>query len=385
MTRRAKILFSLVFFLFFARLGVLFPALYFYYKEIGFNLLQIGTLSAVGGIIVICFSQFWGYLSDVVFGRRPILVFGLACSSVLFICLYPLRNFYAVLVVISLMATLRAPLMGLTVGYVLATPGGPKSFGLIRGWGSVGFAVTALVFGSCVDRSPLGLALMFPVYTVLSLILLALVFFLPADERSAKAKEFNFGQVQRFFFADRRVLVFLAMIVVYYVGQTFPNHMASLILKERGAGLALVGFAFGIAALPEAPLFFVINRLVARVGLYRLFAFSMAVCVFRWLVIGFTDSVWPVVMVMPLASITFGMFYLCAVKYIDLKTPQELKSSGQTLLSMTLFGLAFFLSHQIGGVLAQTIGLRAVYPVAAACVVASAALLFVLHRVDPRP
>ena len=175
------------------------------------------------------------------------------------------------------------------------------------------------------------------------------------------------------------------MIFTYFISMSFPNHMTSLVLQDLGASRSLIGLAYMLAALPEVPLFILMERLMARFGLYRLIVVCIGVSIFRWLVTGYATSFWPIVLVMPTQSVTFGVFYLCTVKYMNYKTPLELKSSGQSVLAMTLFGISFVVSHQGGGLLADAIGLRNVYPIAALICAASGILLFMLYKKDPRP
>src|SRR5699024_9050738 len=123
-----------------------FLPLYLEYK--GLNGTEIGWVLAVGPLAAIFAQPFWGYMSDKYKTVKNILLIciaGLLVSSVIF---FQMNGLIAILIAGFVFYFFTSPIGGLgdSLGQRRADDLN-ISFGTIRTWGSIGFAISSLIVG----------------------------------------------------------------------------------------------------------------------------------------------------------------------------------------------------------------------------------------------
>lgn len=128
-----------------------FLPLYLSFKEL--NGTKIGWVLAVGPLASIISQPVWGYLSDkykTVKWMIVICIIGLLCSSLIF---FQMEHLQTILLVGAILYFFSSP-----VGALADSLGQRQaddlnvSFGTIRTWGSLGFAISALLIGELLER-----------------------------------------------------------------------------------------------------------------------------------------------------------------------------------------------------------------------------------------
>ena len=137
---------------FFAAVGVLLPYWSLYLKQQGFNGEQIGQLLAIGMITKLIAPTLWGWFGDYL-GRRMLIV-QLACfAGTLSFSGVPLAadSFWglaAVMFVYHFFWNATLPQFEATTLTHLSLLKRDHDYSRIRLWGSFGFIVTSVIFGS---------------------------------------------------------------------------------------------------------------------------------------------------------------------------------------------------------------------------------------------
>ncbi len=346
--------------LLYAAVGVVFPYYVLYFKSVGISYSQIGVLIAMRGVVVILFSQFWGYIADILIGKRAVLVIATIGSGAFFAGLYFGDVFWYFLILLFFQRMFFMSRSHVLNSLLFVQPGGRENFALIRAYGSLGFIVVNVLTGKI--AASLGLSVIFPLYLLVSLFILVQIAYLPKEDTEEKhSRTHGFWHVQSTLLKNPCILFLLLVVFFYRCAHAVATIYLSFMIKENGGNEAMVGIFFSYAAVLEIVVFFLLDRIIASVGEVRLIAVAIAAQAVRWLLTYYADSLNDFFIIQSLHCITFGVFYLSAASYINRKAPEKLKASAQTLLGMVYFGFSIIVSQVIGGKIADIKGLRDLY------------------------
>ena len=346
-------------------MGVLSPFYVLYFKSVGLDYAQIGILLATSGIVTLLFSQLWGYIADVLIGKRAVLTLTtIGCAS-FFLGLKYAYFFWHFLVLIFFLRFFATPRTHVINSLLFLQPGGKENFALIRSYGSLGFIVMNLFTGKL--SAALGLPVIFPLYVLVSLLFLISIWYLPEPHKpSRKSKTYRFWTVQKLLLKNPCILLLLIVIFFHQSAHSSATIYLSFVIKENGGNEAIIGLFYSYAAVLEIPLFFILDRIIAGIGEIKLLAIAIIAQILRWILTFFAHNLDEFFIIQTLHCITFGLFYLSAASYINRQSPPELRASAQTLLGMVYFGVATVFSLTVGGSIAEIKGLRMLYLFASA-------------------
>jgi len=146
------LLFSLFFLLFFGSLGVMMPFLSLQFKAVGYNGKQISLLSLLSALAVILTAPRYGLIFDRSKDKRLILLISIAVATVSLYLIPYLRAFGWMLLIyllnrIIVSSSITASENLFLSGSTDKNGDGQAAFGSLRMWGSLGFALTALLGG----------------------------------------------------------------------------------------------------------------------------------------------------------------------------------------------------------------------------------------------
>ena len=140
------------YFLYFGVLGIFLPYFNLYCYHLGFNGVQIGTLSALRSVTLVVFPLIWGALADRFHIRKPIYILcNFAGTSIWFFFLFTV-DFWPMLIITAFYGMFYAPIISFLEAVTMDVLGEEKkSYGRIRAWGSISFIVMVLVLGKIID------------------------------------------------------------------------------------------------------------------------------------------------------------------------------------------------------------------------------------------
>src|SRR5665647_1188 len=160
-----------------------------------------------------------------------------------------------------------------------------KSYASFRVWGSIGFAVSAFLFGILL-QSEKGHPQLIALLTIGTICFsLILSFFLKDSRTSLKKIEFS-GIYQIIF--SRKLLIFLLLILILSIAHRTNDAFLSLYLHELGASQALIGYSWTVSALSEIPIFFFLSRYGTRYKELPLLALASFAYVLRFVLMSLT-------------------------------------------------------------------------------------------------
>lgn len=180
---------------------------------------------------------------------------------------------------------------------------------------------------------------------------------------------------------NRRLVLFLAAVLVTWTSSTTINAFFSIHLVDLGAPQSLVGVAWAIGAAVEIPLMLGFGGLVRLAGINRLLLAGAALFALRAAAIVATRDPVIVTLSMVLHGGGFALFLVGGVMYVARHAPPGAAATAQGVLTAIVFGLAQIVGPGIGGFLAGALGLRVAFLLAGVgSVMALVGLAWALRR-----
>lgn len=317
--------------------------------EVGLTPLQISYVFSIGGLVMLLFQQAWGYAADVWFSKRTLLILTTVGSGLLFAVLGGIRDFSALISIYFFYTVLSTPVFQLQHALLFTHEGSHHRFGGIRAYGSLGFVVANMAAGIVADRFTGGRVwFVFPAYLATAIVAALIAARLP-ERRHVNPHRPTFVAVQTFFMRRPEVALFLLMVFFYQAAHTLSYALQGLLMAGLGADNRTIAMSYSLAAVLEIPVFFAANRLIRRFGEMRLMAAAAATQAVRWVLVWAADTPQQIVMISALHAITFGVFFACAVSYMNTHAGPYYKASAQTLLALVYFGMASLIGNLAGG------------------------------------
>ncbi len=387
--RKNILLFSLFFLLFFAGIGLIMPFLSLQFKAVGYNGVQISLLNMLSALAVILTAPQYGLIFDRSKDKRLILLISLTIATVTLFLIPYLRAFGAMLVIYTINRVIVSSSITASenLSYqVSADKNGEEKagFGSLRMWGSLGFALTALLGGmifqnfGLLRNSRIFLALMVATFVVL-LLMPESIF---RERRSTESGETALSTrgVIKLIAKDQYLL--LTVVALALTDPLFDGvrSFEPIFMEELGLPVSVIGLAATLSALLEMPMMLGADRLIERIGVQNLVIAILSFDLTRRLLVWIFPSGWVVFALNIMTAISFTLRLITTVHLINLRIPKQYTTTALTFVFNTLNGIMYILSNAISGVIYDAFGARQIYLVSATlCVIALGCALAARH------
>ncbi|CAG7625250.1 hypothetical protein PAESOLCIP111_02707 [Paenibacillus solanacearum] len=333
-------------FSFYATMSIIisyFP-LYFQYK--GFSTLQIGLLYSVGPMIGIVSNLFWGLTSDKYRTVKKIMILILIGQLIVAFLVFQTVTFWLLMVLMAIFFFFQSPMSSLNDSMtLLSISGTKKSYASFRVWGSIGFALGALVFGMVLKGFGTGLVPALSLTTIAVSLLLSLLL---TDARDPTYKKPDFAGLVPIV-TSKPFLAFLLTIFTAALATRMNDGFLALFLQRLGADQTIVGYSWMASALSEIPIFIFLSKHGHKYKELPLLAICSFVYALRFLLMSLVDNPLWVIAIQTMHSLSFGIFLFTAIRYIQRIVPDQFRASGQALYAVIWSGLAGLVSGTLGG------------------------------------
>lgn len=352
--------------------------LYLQFK--GLNGTEIGWVLAVGPLASIFSQPFWGYMSDkykTVKRMLLICIIGLLISSVLF---FQMSELLAILLMGAVFYFFTSPIGAL--GDSMAQRRADDlniSFGTIRTWGSIGFAISTLIVGAILWK----IGVQYMMWPYLFFGLLALIVAIRLTDVKVESDPIQLSDVKKLV-KNKPFILFLGMIMFLTITHRANDSFIGLYISNLGGSEFLVGLAWFVGVASEAVVFATAGYWFRKYHTLVFIIFAGAVYSLRWfLYASFDDPVY-IISLQFLHGITFGVFYLAAFEYITRLIPNLLQSTGHLLFYSVFFGISGIIGSLTGGALIDSYGSGTLYFLLGFCALAGTILLTIYHVMPNR-
>jgi len=367
------------YFLYFGVMGIFLPYFNLYCYHLDFSGLQIGTLSAIRSVALILFLLIWGALADRFQIRRPIYILCNFISTTIWVFFFYTTDFWAMLVITVFYGMFYAPIISFLEAFTMDILGTEKkSYGRIRGWGSMAFIMTVIVLGRIID-----------LYSIEIILILIFAGSLAQAFISAKIPDIRIKKQAPFtlkakVLLKRRVTVFLFCAFLMLVSHGTYYGFFSIHLENLGYDNTFIGIAWALASIAEILVMIKSDSIFRRFSLENVLVFSFMVAAVRWFALFFATSPAVILFLQVFHAVTYGTFHVASILYIDSLTPDETKTLGQAVNNAVTYGLGLMVGFFINGYLFEIMGLFALFMISSLIALAGGVLLKCSQMIDLR-
>lgn len=341
-----------------------FGFLVMYLKTKNFNEVQIGIIMSAISIASIVGQPFWGYFSDKRRGIKKILIASLLISSIsgLFI-----PQFYSSIVAVSAICiiisftenSMQSIIDSWSISSINKKPW--IDYGLTRGMGSLGYAITAVILGVLLDRFDYNLIFYF--HLVLQLGAVAFCFILedipttPEHESEPLKLKVLLKSIKE----SRMFICFLVSTILVFTGFRAAFTFYPLLLSQKGGGNSELGMALFIMCICEIPILLISKRLLLKFKDTTLILISMSFFVLRIALHIVVSSALGLVWIQAMQGLSYALFLPASIYYINRISPKGLNSTYITIATAGYMGIGSILGSMLGGVIIERMGIYTLY------------------------
>ncbi|SNS84251.1 MFS transporter, PPP family, 3-phenylpropionic acid transporter [Anaerovirgula multivorans] len=349
--------FSIFYVLLYFALGAIYPLLSQYLIEIGLNGTEIGLITATGAVVVLLAQPIWGILCDKTQKTKKILTYTIAIAAALGIVLSFFQQFYVLLFGFAVLYFFQGANGPIIDGIVLNhTAKSNFSFGDVRQWGSIGFALAVFVAGVLGEK--LGLKIIFYIYSLFYIVALFLIKPLPSEKSNTKVQLTN--GVKKLLKTPQYTLLLISVLFVFGP-MNGHNVYFALLFKYLGGGISGVGLAFLLFAGSEAPIMKIANKITNKIGIVNTLLGATIISVLRWFWYSTGPSYQQILWLFMLQGLSVGLLIVTGAQYASKNAPDELRMTAMTLYSSLGLGLGSIISKLLGGIILDQYNILAVY------------------------
>ncbi len=357
---------------FYAVIAVITPFLNVYFSELGLDGRQIGLLGMLPPLFQMFFTPFYSGLADRRGKRALMLAFSLAGAGVAYLLLGFTRSFFAILLVMALVAMFSAPSNSLSDALIARMASRHQvDFGRMRLGGSIGYAIFSVIAGFVWQRT--GYGWMFPAALALYLLvalIAQLLDELPAPQ-STETSALPWREV------GRHPVLRTLLIATFLMGGAMIMSLTfnGVYMRYLGGGDDIIGLQVGLGALAEIPFMFFTQRIMRRIGGLNTLLLGYAFFGLSFFGTSLATTPLALLLVTLVRGPGFAMFMVTTVVLLD-RYAGEWSATTQSMMNATAFGLAPLIASPLGGFIYDFLGPSRVFLVCSLMVVAAMLILY---------
>lgn len=330
--------FSLLMFVMFFSHALLFTQIIPYLTTVGYTAVERGYIIAAYAGFSMLGQIMFGYLSDrfgtikkfVMFLTVVILFSGLLTYS------FQSINYLYHFIMMSVVAGSTRVAANLFETWILELDSMHDDFSFLRSFGSLGWALASLVSGFMAVR--LGYQSLGIGAAMLSIIVL-FVAVSTEDVSKLSVDKLKVRDLRILFKNKQYVLLIVVFFFAYLIYTADGITITDYIFYLNGTSED-VGVKWFVQAISEIPVLFLGSYILSKFNIKNLFKISLVILMIRFILTGMSTSVWQVIAIASLQTLTFPIMLIAQKHLIFKEVPSELMSSGQMVAGSMSMGLA---------------------------------------------
>ena len=348
-----------------------------YLEEIGFSGSRIGIINGIYWSTMVFVVPVWGMMADR-FGTKRILLLVTVTAVLLISVMGFITSFVSLILFVLLLSLFFHPLGALTDSLAIyhVKNRNHLTYGKLRVWGSIGWGIAAISTGIMAAGR---LQIIFMISSACLVMMFLMLLFLKGEQSHNNRVQINLitikkvitqGKLGRFF-----LLIFLIGVIASPL-QLFIN----LYFTEIGGDSQVVGLNFAIQSISEIPFFFIAYWLIRRFGDIRVLIITMVFTAIRLLLYGIISDPGIAVLLAFTHGITFSLFLVVIVEFIQKRIAPNLRATGQSLMWAFYFGAGLAIGNILNGWLKDLTSMQDVMKLSAAGIAVVIIAIVVLLR-----
>lgn len=354
---------SLLEFVFWATFSSYYPFLVVYLVSKGIDNTTIGIIMSVNSFVLILSQPFWGYASDRLRSIKRVFLFCLITATILWLALPIFESVLLIGLMLAVLTFFESPLSPLLDSWVVQGIKEEKvnSYGNIRMWGSLGFAMISYINGRLIGSY--GITSIFYSFAILALLTVLLLTLFRSKDVIVSRHTGSLGVsglLKNYYY-----FAFVVFAAVLFIPHRSAYTFLPRLVEHLGGRSQDFGMAISILALSEVPLLIFSGFLLRRFKPIHLILVSTFFFTLRQILLLFATQPIHAILIQTLQGPSFTLFLPGAVYYIDSLTPDKLKSTAQTLASASFLGVSGLVGCYGGGWLIDHYGIMRLYSIGA--------------------
>lgn len=328
-----------------------------FYQGQGLTGSQVGLLMAIGPIATIVAQPFWGYMSDKYKSIKRMIIlalFGLFLSTAAFLIV---DSFYGYMILMFVLYVFVSPTTALGDSLAQQTAIEKKvTFGSIRMWGSLGFAITSLLTGYLLTW----IGVNYIMYPMMFMAIIALIIAFGVKDVPQTNKPVTIVDALRLS-TNRTLMLFLLFVVFISSTHRANDTYLGLYIVELGGPEAMIGWAWFIGVVAEAAIFATSAYWFKRWSPLTFIILAGGLYTIRWALMGLITNPWFILPLQVTHGLTFGVLYLAAFQFVNHLIPKHLQATGHVLFITIVFGVSGIIGSLVGGYIIELTSMNTLY------------------------
>lgn len=329
--------FSLLYFVYFALLGVMAPYLGLYLEMEGFSLFEIGQLMSIMMMTKMIAPLIWGTLADK-YNKSIFLVrVGAIMTLVCYVGFFWAHSFWSLALIIffySFFWNAVLPQIEVLTLYNLAEQ--RNRYSRIRLWGSIGFIISVTLCGWLFDKWGVSRFPWVLLFIIASIFLVSLLKYQEVDDQHIK----HAGAIS-FYSQLKKPWIILFFVVSFLLQISHGAYYTyfSIYLSSLGYSKVEIGWLWALGVIAEVLIFVWMHRWLKRISIEGIMLVSLCFTAIRWLMTGYyADSKLIMVLMQCLHAFSFGAMHVASIHFVHGNFAQYNQGRAQALYSSVGFG-----------------------------------------------
>lgn len=341
-----------------ASLACFTPFLTYYFQQKGFSFTQIGVLLALSSLVGVIAQPIWGVITDKYLNNRVSLIFSMLIAALVMVPFMLVDGYYVIFIFLILLISFQCPVMPLGDAYTyeIIERHSELQYGRIRLMGSLGYAITAYIIGNVVKYE--GIQSAFSSFSILMILGAAIIISVKVESQVARKRSKSDGIAN--LLKESEYLLFLVMIIIVNISFGINSNYVTVLIQETGGDVADLGLLWFIVAICELPVLFFSNSLIKKFGDTNLILFGVGLYIWRYFLSSISTSYNSVIAVQFLQLVTFPLYLIGTLNYVNRTSPPEMRTSAMTMYYAS-GGIGVFIGNIMGGLLLEKITIFSLY------------------------
>lgn len=323
-----------------------------YFLDEGYSESQIGILYSTGPLISIFANLLLGIISDKYRTIKKLLTILLFGQLIMVSLLFTTDSFIVICFIMLAFYFFQTPVNPLSDSLILLSSqytGTP--YALIRIFGSLGFAFSALAVGFLLKETGSSAT---PIISLICIGITIILSFTLKDYQGSLRK-MDFSGLYKLL-RKPAIVSFFALVLVISIAHRMYESFLAITLRQMGASDSFIGITWLTSAVSEIPVFYLLGKYGHKFKELPLMAIASFMYAVRMLLMSQISSPIWAIPIQAMHSVTFGIYFITALRYISTLIPDEYRASGQAVYAVVFVGFAGIISGLAGGSIFEHFG-----------------------------
>lgn len=333
-------------------------------QSLGVGVGRIGIISSLSTIANIIAPPIWGAISDKI--RSPRICFALCLSfaalllvAVPFVSQIGAPLYIMMIMCLALSSMFTGPANTMMELWLVRVDnsGIGISYGSVRMWASIGYAVMGILYTRILEAQPVSTVYFLYFLFAVPAVLLALSLPDPGASDRVKAAKTRFRDMPFRRIFNYWIAVYLLYTLVNTIPGNWKNTYFIYMLNDFGYSSISFGIFMCLSACCEVPALIISRRVIACFGLIKTLFFCIAASVVETLFYALGTSIVHVYIGQIIKGFSLGMMMACQIQLIYHLSHKGLETTTQALIG-SISSVLTIVVAAFGGYALEALGLR---------------------------